>query len=288
MDPFRPPSNQGFDGYGGQQRMGINDMGGGMGPGGMMHPNSSMMQNSQMPYGGGGMMPNNSMPPNTSVMPNNSVVPNSNMPNSQMNMPNNNVNNMGMPNSSQNSMMPNRPMGMPSSSGDNITVQDPFADNVQMNSSNQFQRPGSQLPPYNSGGMAPQQQQQNMPNSGGYFNRQPNMGSSMGYGSNQQGMNNQQQQGYNSGMGPSGPGNDPYRRGMAPGMMQQPGQQQPNQQQPGPQSDAFNNQFNRQNSMGPAAGGNSQFPFGASGERFVYIYFMVLKTRAVSILHCVK
>ena len=55
MDPFRPPNNQGFDGYGGQQRMGMNDMsgGGGMGPGGMMHPNSNMMQNSQAPYGGG-------------------------------------------------------------------------------------------------------------------------------------------------------------------------------------------------------------------------------------------
>ena len=64
MDPFRPPNNQGFDGYGGQQRMGMNDMSGSgaMGPGGMVHPNSNMMQNSQMPYGGGGMMPNNSMP----------------------------------------------------------------------------------------------------------------------------------------------------------------------------------------------------------------------------------
>ena len=119
------------------------------------------------------MMPNNSMPPNTSVMPNNNMMPNSSMPNSQMNMPNNM--NMGMPNSSQNSMIPNRPMGMPSTSGDNITVQDPFADNVQMNNSSQFPRPGvgSQLPPYNASGM--QQQQQNMPNSSGYFNRQPKL-----------------------------------------------------------------------------------------------------------------
>ena len=186
----------------------------------------------------------------------------------------NNMNNMGMPNSSQNSMVPNRPpMGMPSSSGENITVQDPFADNVQMTNSNQFSRPGgpgSQLPPYNAGGIQ-QQQQQNMPNSGGYFNRQ-NVGNSMGYNSQQQqGMNNQQQGPYNSGMVPGvTPGNDPYRRGMGSGIMQQqqPGQQQPNQQQ-GPQPDGFNNQFNnRQNSMGPGGvAGNSQFPFGASAER---------------------
>ena len=268
MDPFRPPSNQGgYEQYGGGQQMGMNNMGG---PGGMMHPNQNNMMgssNSQMPFNGG-MMPNNSMPPNTSVMPTSNMMSNSNMPNSQMGMPNSNMpnsmgGNMNMPNSSQSNMMPNR-VGMPTSSGDNITVQDPFADNVQMgNNSNQFQRPGmgSQLPPYSASGQPPQQQQ-NMPNAPGYYQRNSSMA---GY-NNQPGQQGPQQGPYNSGAG---------WRGM-PGM--QPGQQQPPnqmmQQQQGPQPDGFGNQFagNRNNSMG-AGGPNSQFPFGASGDRYIFFLF---------------
>ena len=287
MDPFRPPSNQGYEGYGGQQRMGMNDMAGGVGLGGMMHPNSNMMQNSQMQYGGG-MVPNNTMPPSTGGMPNNNMMPNSNMPTPQGNVQN--MNSVGMPvNSSQNSMMPNRPVGMPSSSGENITVQDPFADNVQMGSTtNQFQRPaGSQLPPYSSSGMAPQPQP-NMPsNSGGYFNRQQqqpqqqqqqqpsNMGNNaMGYSGHQQqqpGMGGQPQQGpYNN----NNMSADPYRRGMGPGMMPQAGPQQAGQQQvSGAQPDGYNQFNNRQNAMGQASTGvnSQQFPFGTSSDRFVLV-----------------